>query len=163
MYPLGRLIGLEKVLLPSPFRPSMYSTNTHAGHCSRGTGEMALNTHMRSLPSLRIYASTREENNIIKKARSKIWDMLCMLSHVWLSATLRTVVYQAPLSMGFSRQEYWRGLPCPSPWGLPNPGIEPGPPALQVDSFPNLYNLVNTQHSVFECFSIMYSCHFFWY
>ena len=46
---------------------------------------------------------------------------------------------QAPLSMGFSRQEYWGGLPCPSPGDLPEPGIEPMTPAasaLQVDSLP---------------------------
>ena len=41
---------------------------------------------------------------------------------------------QAPLSMGFSRQEYWSGLPFPSPGDLPDPRIEPGSPALQVDS-----------------------------
>ena len=42
--------------------------------------------------------------------------------------------HQAPLSMGFSRQEYWSGLPCPPPGDLPNPGIEPRSPALQADS-----------------------------
>ena len=41
---------------------------------------------------------------------------------------------QAPLSMGFSRQEYWSGLPFPSPGDLPNPGIKPGSPALQADA-----------------------------
>jgi len=41
---------------------------------------------------------------------------------------------QAPLSMEFSRQEYWGGLPCPPPGDLPNPGIEPKSPALQADS-----------------------------
>ena len=45
----------------------------------------------------------------------------------------KTVVHQAPLSMGFSRQEYWSGLPFPSPGGLPNPGIEPRSPAFQAD------------------------------
>ena len=50
------------------------------------------------------------------------------------SAMLRTVARQAPLSMGLSRQEYWSGLPFPSPGNLPNPGIEPGSPALQADS-----------------------------
>ena len=45
---------------------------------------------------------------------------------------LGTVAYQAPLSMGFSRQEYWSGLPFPSPRNLPNPGIEPRSPALQT-------------------------------
>ena len=45
----------------------------------------------------------------------------------------RTVAHRAPQSMGFSRQEYWSGLPFPSPGDLPNPGIEPGSPALQAD------------------------------
>ena len=43
---------------------------------------------------------------------------------------------QAPLSMGFSRQEYWSGLPFPSPEDLPDPGIEPGSPVLQADTLP---------------------------
>ena len=47
-----------------------------------------------------------------------------------------TVAHQAPLSMKFSRQEYWSGLPFPSLGGLPNPGIEPRSPALQADSLP---------------------------
>ena len=50
--------------------------------------------------------------------------------------TLWTVAYQAPLSMGFSRQEYWSGLPCPLPGDLPDPGIEPMSPVLQADSSP---------------------------
>ena len=49
----------------------------------------------------------------------------CVLSHVQLFATLWTVAHQVPLSMGFSRQEYWRRLPCPPPGGLSNPGIKP--------------------------------------
>ena len=53
---------------------------------------------------------------------------------VQLLATPWTVAHQAPLLMGFSRQEYWSGLPFPSPGDLPNPGIEPGSPALQVDT-----------------------------
>ena len=52
------------------------------------------------------------------------------LSRVWLFETPRTVAYHAPLSVGFSRQEYWSGLPFPSPGDLPNPGIEPRSPAL---------------------------------
>ena len=52
------------------------------------------------------------------------------LSHVRLFATPWTVAYQAPLSMGFSSQEYWNGLPFSSPGDLPNPGIEPESPAL---------------------------------
>ena len=51
-------------------------------------------------------------------------------------ATPWTVVHRAPLSMGFSRQECWSGLPFPSPGDLPNPGIKSWVPALQADSFP---------------------------
>ena len=50
--------------------------------------------------------------------------VLSRFSHVRLFATLLTITRQAPLSMGFSRQEYWSGLPCPPPGDLPNPGIE---------------------------------------
>ena len=57
-----------------------------------------------------------------------------LLSHVLLFATPWTVVYQAPQSMEFSRQEYWSGLPFPSPGHLPDSGIEPGSPALQADA-----------------------------
>ena len=59
--------------------------------------------------------------------------MLSRFSHVQLFATLWIVAHQAPMSMGFPRQEYWSGLPCPSQGDLPNPGAEPTyltPPAL---------------------------------
>ena len=56
------------------------------------------------------------------------------LSPVRLFATPWTVAHQSSLSMEFSRQEYWSGLPFPSPGDLPNPGIEPGSPALQADA-----------------------------
>ena len=53
---------------------------------------------------------------------------------VQLFATLWTVAHQAPLSMEFSRQEYWSGLPCPSPEDLSDPGVKPRSPTLQADS-----------------------------
>ena len=56
------------------------------------------------------------------------------LSRVRLFATPWTVAYQAPPSVGFSRQEYWSGLPFPSPGDLPNPGTEPRSPALEADA-----------------------------
>ena len=56
------------------------------------------------------------------------------LSCIWLFATPWTLPHEAPLSMGFSRQEYWSGLPFPSPGALPNPGIKSVSPALQVMS-----------------------------
>ena len=60
--------------------------------------------------------------------------MVKLLSRVRLFMTPWTVAYQAPWSMGFSRQEYWNGLPFPSPGDLLDPGIEPGSPALQADA-----------------------------
>ena len=67
-----------------------------------------------------------------------LWDLsprkVKSLSHVRLFATPWTVAYQVPPSMGFSRQEYWSGLPFPSPGNLPNPGIEPGSPTFQADA-----------------------------
>ena len=51
--------------------------------------------------------------------------MLSHFSHVQLFATPWTIAHQAPLSMGFSKQEYWSGFPCPPPGDLPKPGIEP--------------------------------------
>ena len=67
----------------------------------------------------------------------------CVLSHfncVQLFETLWTVACQAPLPLGFSRQEYWSGLPCPPPGDLPDPGIEPASlmsPALVGKFFSN--------------------------
>ena len=63
------------------------------------------------------------------------------LSCVRLFATPWTVAHQAPPSMGFSRQEYWSGFPFPSPGHLPNPGIEPRSPALQVDALTSEHQL----------------------
>ena len=57
-----------------------------------------------------------------------------LLSRIRLFATPWTVAYQAPPSMGFSRQEYWSGVPFPSPGDLPDPGIEPGSPIFQADA-----------------------------
>ena len=60
--------------------------------------------------------------------------VLSRFSCVWLCATLWAVAHQAPLSAGFSRQEYWSGMPYPSPGNLPKPVIKPRSPALQADS-----------------------------
>ena len=68
----------------------------------------------------------------IKEAK-QVWfeeNEVKLLSRVRLFTTPWTVAYQTPRSMGFSRQEYWSGVPFPSPGDLPNPGIEPRSPAL---------------------------------
>ena len=96
---------------------------------------------------------------ILKKIESRILKILCycgntqrwkqprwkerkkwrrsVMSDVWLFVTPWTVAYQAPLSMGFSRQEFWSGLPFPSPGDLPDPGIEPWSPSLQAGVLPS--------------------------
>ena len=71
---------------------------------------------------------------------SQLYMYMCMcqsFSHIQLFAVPRTVNCQAPLSIEISRQEYWSGLPFPSPGDLPNPGIEPGSPTLQADTIPS--------------------------
>ena len=84
----------------------------------------------------------------MKRWRKKTWASLVAqlvnrkwkvksLSCVRLFVTPWTVAHQAPPSMGFSRQEYWSGLPFPSPGDLPDPGIEPGSPTLQADALPS--------------------------
>ena len=73
-----------------------------------------------------------------KNSHLLIWDWkkvkVLVLSRVQLFVTPWNVAHQAALSMGFSRQEYWNGLPFPSPGDLPNSGIKPRSPALQADS-----------------------------
>ena len=66
-------------------------------------------------------------------------EVICAssLSHVGLSVTPWTVAHQGPLSMGFSGQEYWSGVPCPPPGDLLNPGIKPRSSTLQADSLPS--------------------------
>ena len=66
-------------------------------------------------------------NEIFEKWKWKVKS----LSRVWLFVTPWTVAYQASPSMEFSRQEYWSGLPFPSPGDIPDPGMEPGSPALR--------------------------------
>ena len=73
-----------------------------------------------------------------------VWSEVKSLGRVQLFATPWTVAYQAPPSLGFSRQEYWNGLPFPSPRDLPNPGIEPGSPVLQATPNPTPVDLILT-------------------
>ena len=81
-------------------------------------------------------------------------------------ATPWTVAYQAPPSMGFSRQEYWSGLPFPSPGDLPNPGIDPGSPTLQADALTSEPPHKTIWHIVFGFFppyhwQFLNGCHVF--
>ena len=74
------------------------------------------------------------------RLRTATMETACLLSHfscVWLFPIPWTVACQAPLSMAFSRQEYWSGLPCPLPGDLPDLGLEARSSALQADSLPS--------------------------
>ena len=62
---------------------------------------------------------------------------MCLVSQSRLTVSPWTIAHQAPLSMVFSRQEYWSGLPCPLPGDLPNPGTETRSPALQMNFLPS--------------------------
>ena len=90
--------------------------------------------HRTLWPSIFSNASRLPEKlGLVKPVKDKIVQLL---SSVRLFVTPQTVTRQVSLSMGFSRQEHWSGLPCPSPEDLPYPGIEPGSPALRADSLP---------------------------
>ena len=73
-------------------------------------------------------------SNAIILATTPVCVRVSLLSRIRLFVTPWTVARQAPLTMKFSRQEYWSGLPCPPPGDLPNPGIEPGSLTLQANS-----------------------------
>ena len=77
---------------------------------------------MRALPEVR---QSRNQKSPSSFNHLVAWCCAKSLSRVWLSVTPWTVAHQAPMSMGFSRQEYWSGSPFPPPGDLPDPGIEP--------------------------------------
>ena len=86
---------------------------------------------------------------LAKPSASLVKLMVCaclVTCPVQLFVTLWTVAKKAPLSMKFPRQEYWSGLPLPSPGDLPDPGIELGSPALQEDSLPTELRGKPSQH-----------------
>ena len=117
--------------MPSDKPPCMQlsePTTFLSAHTRDGLG------HEQMLDNRRVLLWVAER--VVVHNKEYFWTELLLnsLSRVRLFATPRTVARQAPLSMGFSRQEYWSGLPFPSPGDLPNPGIEPGSPALQADA-----------------------------
>ena len=87
-----------------------------------------------------IYSQDKMANNythmvsMLNSGFQWVSEWVKSLSRVQLFVTPWTAAHQAPPSMGFSRQEYWSGLPFPSPRDLPDPGIKPRSPALQADA-----------------------------
>ena len=91
--------------------------------CSQTAGlDISLSSLTSTTLGSSLYACVSLPEKILRKPTS---CMLSHFSHVRLIVTLWIVAHQAAVSMEFSRQEYWSGLPCPSPWDLPDPGIEP--------------------------------------
>jgi len=95
--------------------------------------ENSMKVHQKSKNKITVWFSNPTPGHISGQSQVK-WSEVKLLSCVRLFATPWTVAYQAPPSMGFSRQECWIGLPFPSPGDLPDPGIEPWSPALQADT-----------------------------
>ena len=96
----------------------------------------------RSVPSSQLLISKFPVDRVqcCFRKKSRLYYTTCVLtcfSPFQLFETQWTIARQAPLSLGFSRQEYWSGLPCTTPGGFPDPGIKPGSPALQLDSLPS--------------------------
>ena len=91
------------------------------------------------LVGMYIGAATMENSmEIPQKIKNKTSVCVCeSLSHVRLCDLMDYIACQAPVSMEFSRQEYWNGLPLPSPGDLPDLGIEPWSPVLQANSLPS--------------------------
>ena len=81
-------------------------------------------------PPLPLQSYLHIEDRYVHTANQIIYVRVCMFSPVQLFVTLWTVTCQAPLSMGFSRQEYWNGLPFPPLEDFPDPGIEPASPSI---------------------------------
>ena len=85
-------------------------------------------------PGIEPWSPTLQTVSLPSEPPGKPRCCCCHFSPVRPSVTPWTAAFQVPPSMGFSRQEYWSGLPCLSPGDLPEPGIEPGSPTLQADS-----------------------------
>ena len=86
-----------------------------------------------------VFWEVMEQSRAWRRWWTECWHSACSsspASATSASAALRTAACQAPQSKGFSRQGYWSGLPCASPWIIPNPGIEPVRPVWQVNCLP---------------------------
>ena len=94
------------------------------------TTALTRRTYVSQVMSLFFNMLSRLVITFLSRSKVKVKSLRC----VWLFATPWSVAYQASPSMGFSRQEYWGGLPFPSPGDLSNPGIEPWSPTLEADA-----------------------------
>ena len=121
--------ALQHVRLPCPSPSSRaYSNSCPLSWWCHPTISSSVVPFSSCLQSFPAPGSLSAINDICMKVKVLVTQSCPTLCHPW------TVAHQAPLSMGFSRQEYWRGQPFPSPRDLPDPGVKPKSLALQVDS-----------------------------
>ena len=114
-------------------------SGSRAGTLNHSTSQHALNLTLQNILSIELWPSCILYGIPLfpcKLIRYLKWRSESC-SVVWLFVTPWTIAPQAPRSMEFSRQEYWSGLPCPSPGDLPDPEIKPGSSTLQADSLPS--------------------------
>ena len=107
---------------------SQFSRNKSNSYCLLSWAENLGELESPNLIFLHLHIREFSNSQIIVKIKLSVYEscaVLSHLSHVLLFVTLWTVACQAPLSMEFSRQEYWSGWPCPPPGDLPHPGTEP--------------------------------------
>ena len=123
---------LEWVAMPCSRGSSQPRDQTQVSHiASRFFTVWAQGSPTFSLGSINfLQGAHRTQRNIL------LTRLLSSFSSVWFFATPWTIAHQAPLSMEFPKQEYWSGLPFPTPGDLPDPAIEPMSSALQLDSLP---------------------------
>ena len=121
--------------------------------------------HLSPLPTFPGSLISQERLVLIAGGKTRSWHhcVLSHFSHVQHFPSLETIAHQAPLSMGFSRQEYWSALPCPPLGDLPNPGIEPTSltsPALAGRSFTTC---ATWHHVQTDCVTNSHSSYLFFY
>ena len=117
------LIDIFRIFHPNA---EEYTFSSADGTFSRIDHNLGHKSNLSKFKKIEMISDIFSDHNTMSEVKS--------LSRVQLFATPWTVVYQASLSMGFSRQEYWSGLPFPSPGDLPDPGIKPRSLALQADA-----------------------------
>ena len=121
----------------------------------------ALNSHWSTVhPSHLITSSTVKDLPWVSPPPGSLPSSGLVAKSCPTLATPWTVACQASLSMGFSRQEYWSGLPFPSPGALPDPGIESRSPALQTDSLPTELQGKSKLHQMISCALLMNTSYF---
>ena len=106
------------------------------------------NPSLKGLACSFTHPKTRWNNRTLTTCEGCVCWALSCFSRIWPFVTPWTVAHQAPLSMQFSRQEHWSRLPCPPSRDLPDPGIEPMSPALQVDSLQLSHQEAQNYHSI---------------